>query len=370
MTRGLRLLADDLTGALDTAAEFVGLCGSVDARWVEGATDEDANVARDSGTRERNRAEAVEIACRLGKELREASIPYKKVDSLLRGHWSAELATCIRAGGWSRCVVAPAFAYQGRRTEGGRQFARGTDGSWAAVGDHIVESLEAEGLRVALARPGDGLGGTVTVYDTATEEDLRAVAEAGLSTGEPVLWCGSGGLAQALAHGRQVPTIERLKAPVLGLFGSDQAATRAQLEVCDPYWLALPNRSPCNAQRVAERLAGNGIALASFDLPPGIARAEAARLIAGNIEDLVSQLGRPGSLLVAGGETLKALCLATGACSLTVTGRIVPGLPCSILRGGLWDGVLLVSKSGAFGSPNLWRDLLREKGPVDEDVRQ
>ena len=31
----VRLLADDLTGALDTAAEFVGLCGSFDVTWAE-----------------------------------------------------------------------------------------------------------------------------------------------------------------------------------------------------------------------------------------------------------------------------------------------------------------------------------------------
>ena len=31
----IRLLADDLTGALDTAAEFVGLCGPFDVTWRE-----------------------------------------------------------------------------------------------------------------------------------------------------------------------------------------------------------------------------------------------------------------------------------------------------------------------------------------------
>jgi len=41
-----------------------------------------------------------------------------------------------------------------------------------------------------------------------------------------------------------------------------------------------------------------------------------------------------------------------------VQGRIVPGLPRSILRGGAWDGVTVVSKSGAFGYPTLLRDLL------------
>jgi hypothetical protein len=30
------------------------------------------------------------------------------------------------------------------------------------------------------------------------------------------------------------------------------------------------------------------------------------------------------------------------------------------MQGGVWDGVEIVSKSGAFGPPALWRDLLIE----------
>jgi uncharacterized protein YgbK (DUF1537 family) len=67
----------------------------------------------------------------------------------------------------------------------------------------------------------------------------------------------------------------------------------------------------------------------------------------------------PGTLVVAGGETLRGLCLSLGARSLELQGRIIPGLPRSIMRGGRWDGVTVISKSGAFGTPTLLRDLLR-----------
>jgi len=49
-----------------------------------------------------------------------------------------------------------------------------------------------------------------------------------------------------------------------------------------------------------------------------------------------------------------------GAQALRVTGRLAPGLPRSVLRGGRWDGVTIISKSGAFGPPGLWRDLLQD----------
>ena len=104
----------------------------------------------------------------------------------------------------------------------------------------------------------------------------------------------------------------------------------------------------------------NGVALVKFSLPETLSRAEAARRIACEMTALISALDPPGTLMVAGGETLKAACLALGAHVLQVTGRIVPGLPRSILQGGRWAGVEVVSKSGAFGTRELWRDLLHD----------
>ena len=81
---------------------------------------------------------------------------------------------------------------------------------------------------------------------------------------------------------------------------------------------------------------------------------------------LINGLERPGTLLAAGGETLRALCRSLGARSLEVQGRLVPGLPRSILRGGPWDGLTVLSKSGAFGHPTLLQDFLRSALPPRE----
>ena len=113
---------------------------------------------------------------------------------------------------------------------------------------------------------------------------------------------------------------------------------------------------------MAAQLRRDGAALVSVDLPPSLARDEAARQIARVFSDLVSRLDRPGTLAVAGGETLRALCVALGATSLDVHGQVAPGVPRSRMVGGGWDGVEIVSKSGAFGAPELWRDLLADNG--------
>jgi len=355
----VRLLADDLTGALDTAAEFVGLCGPFDVTWPEAlSTNSAPSLAIDSGTRERAKAESAEIVERLAPPLQEGTIAYKKVDSLLRGAWAAELGACLRSGHWASCVVAPAFDYQGRRTRDGQQFARTPEGDWYPVGKNLLAQLKAENIDARQGGPGTLSHGGVQVFDAENDQDLDRVVEMGQRLTAPVLWCGSGGLAGALARGSSADAPRHLKKPVLGLFGSDQAVTASQLEACGEATITLVEGE--GAARVHRKLAGEGVALAKFSLPEQLSRAEAARRIAREMTALIAALDPPGTLVVAGGETLKAVCVALGAHALQVTGRLVPGLPRSILQGGHWAGVDVISKSGAFGTRELWRDLLQD----------
>ncbi|HEY3145011.1 MAG TPA: four-carbon acid sugar kinase family protein [Dongiaceae bacterium] len=355
----VRLLADDLSGALDTAAEFVGMCGPFDVTWPEAiSTNAPQSLAIDSGTRERAKADSVEIVERLAPLLCEGAIAYKKVDSLLRGAWAAELGACLRSGHWASCVVAPAFDYQGRRTRDGQQFARSPEGDWYPVGQNLLAQLKAENVD---ARQGglDTLShGGVQVFDAESDRDLDRVVEMGRRLAAPVLWCGSGGLAGALARGSRADVPRHLKKPVLGLFGSDQIVTASQLEACGEATITLVEGE--GAARVQRKLADDGVALVKFSLPERLPRAEAARRIAREMTTLIGALDPPGTLIVAGGETLKAVCVALGAQALQVAGRLVPGLPRSILQGGCWAGVDVISKSGAFGTRELWRDLLQD----------
>ncbi|HWX63061.1 four-carbon acid sugar kinase family protein [Bradyrhizobium sp.] len=363
----LRLLADDLTGALDTAAEFVGLCGSFDVAWTGALPSKlPSCLAVDTGTRERDRAQSVAIVERLVPLLRDGSIAYKKVDSLLRGAWAAELGVCLRSGFWPSCIVAPAFAYQGRRTRNGQQYARAQDGSWSPVGDSLLAQLAADGIAARPGRYEAELTAGVHVFDAESDEDLDRVMAIGRRAQHPVLWCGSGGLAGALARGSNASAASHLRKPVLGLFGSDQHATAVQLEACGPAVVALRETGHDNAGLVRAKLREHGVALVKFELASGLSRGEAATRIARALASLTAALDPPGTLIVAGGETLRALCLALGAHALHVTGRIMPGLPCSTVQGGRWDGVEVISKSGAFGAPDLWRKLLQDNHLLSE----
>jgi len=372
MARTIRLLADDLTGALDTAAELVGLAGGrpMLAFW-HGALPAalPANAALDSGTRELDAAASTTIVARLSDALTGAAIAYKKIDSLLRGPTLLEAAACFRAGGWERAVLAPAFPYQGRATRGGRQHVRDAEGRWSPIRDgDIVARLQAEGVPVHRGRLDEPLPPGISVFDADTDADLRRVAALGRAAPGPVLWMGTGGLAQALAHEVPAEACSPLPLPLLGLFGSDQAVTARQLAACGADWVRLPDGSAAQAAMLAARLRTHGRVLASLDLPGGLAREAAASRIGIELSRLAREMPPPGTLLVAGGETLRGLCLSLGAYGLELQGRIVPGLPRSILRGGPWDGVTVVSKSGAFGPPTLLRDLLLGVLPCSADT--
>lgn len=364
MTRPvLRLIADDLTGALDSAAEFTTLVGPVPVRW-DLAGNATGNLAVATATREATRADAIARARAAAPLLEGGGIAFWKLDSLLRGHPAAELAACLEGGAWRSVVIAPAFPAQGRVTRGGRQLARDGACGWRAVAPDIAALLAAEGLE---ARPGDAarpLPPGISVFDAETEDDLRRIAACGRAAAGPVLWCGSGGLARALAAAAPTPNDTVLRLPVLGLFGSDQDVTRRQLAACGPLWLRVEPGD--GAARLAAALDAQGAALASLALPDGVPRDEAARRIAQGFARILHDLPRPGTLLVAGGETLAAVCAALGATTLEAEGAIAPGVPRSVLRGGRWDGVALVSKSGAFGADTLWRDLLAANGVITE----
>lgn len=368
MTRPvLRLIADDLTGALDSAAELTGLCGAVPLRWTDGGAAA-GSLAIDSGTREASRDAAAARLRALAPALRGADIAFKKIDSLLRGHVAAELAACMAAGGWRHVVFAPAFPAQGRITRGGRVLVRQPDGALAAIAPEPAALLVAEGLQPCRGDPSVPLPPGLSVFDADDDADLAAIVACGRAAAGPVLWCGSGGLARALAGAATAEASTALRGPVLGLFGSDQAATARQLAACGDCVLSVEAANDPTAARVARMLQATGVAMLRVALPDGLDRAEAARRLAAVMAGLTRRLPPPGTLVAAGGETLRAICDALGARGLDAVGIVQPGVPRSVMRGGAWDGVAVVSKSGAFGGDALWRDLLAQSVPTSRSI--
>lgn len=341
----VRIVADDLTGALDAAAPFarpgqpVGL--------VLHATDiPDRRVLTiSSESRDSSESEAMAATTRacdvVGMPIAGAQMLwFHKVDSVLRGHPFAATAAMMQYLDLPCSLFAPAFPAMGRITRGGLQLVR-TEDHWApAATSDIAAGLLAAGLRPCSDAVGQAAATNAIVVDASSVEDLdQAVAR---QTDRRVLWVGSRGLAEALA-GPVVP----VECPPLAIvvIGTSHPATRAQLAH------AGARLAPAAGMGVIRPKPGECVIIDSVvdSGTPAMTRA-AVRQAALRI-DPAGLEGR--SMFVTGGETLSVVLDAVGALSLDCLGEVGPGLPYSILRGGRLDGCSIISKSGGFGAPDL-----------------
>ena len=357
----LRLLADDLTGALDTSAQFAGHCGPLAVGWNDPSAACAANSrAVDTGCRDLPAGEARLRFAELIDVLAPAAdcLALLKLDSLLRGHAGHEIADCAERWPQRSIVVAPAFPAERRVTRRGRQ--HWFDGrQFAATGEDLCATLAARGVAFELRRPGAAIPAGVSIFDAETDADLAMIVAAARPDRPEPLWCGSAGLGYALAQ-RSGPARDRypepIAQPLLGLFGTDHPVTQQQLSGVSQHVFAVKAGAPVPA--IAEAMQSRGAAFITFALPPGVTRADARHAIDATMADLLPCLPRPQTLIVSGGETLRAACGILGADHLVVDGQIAPGVPSSRIRGGAWDGVRVISKSGAFGAPDLLRTLV------------
>jgi uncharacterized protein YgbK (DUF1537 family) len=320
-------------------------------------------------TRDADISFALQATTRVAQSLANADVAYKKIDSLLRGHWAVELAELFRKDAFSTCVFAPAFPSQGRITQKGRQIVRLSDGSSSTVGVDPVEALSELGLRVILADPNDLAdnftltfgNADLVVVNAETDEELGIIVRWGRGQKKPILWCGSAGLARSLAQ-LEPPHIAEIIRPVLIIIGTNNPVSKAQVDVLATRGSIRQVAVGANALQVAKQIDDafqcSGECLLTFDFPSGISSTEALLQIKQTLNVLLPSIPRPATLVVAGGETLLSVCRAVGATHLEVDAEFSPGIPHSRLRSGCWDGVEVISKSGAFGDPQLLSTLL------------
>jgi uncharacterized protein YgbK (DUF1537 family) len=334
----LRLLADDLTGALDAAAPFAA-AGPLLLRWCgeEGGTPGGGEAGWVISTTSRDIAEEAAVArvAALAPALAGGRPAFKKIDSLLRGNTVAEIIAAHRAGGFARTLVTPAFPAQGRLVRAGRLVLRGADGAETA-GPDLAALLAAAGAEDA-----------ITVCDAEAEGDLAALVAAHRDAPR-LLWAGASGLARALSPPAPPLPLPR-GIPALAVTASLHAMTRTQLAALAGLVPVLRDDGTGDGaaagRAVAARLA-RGRSTVLDAAPPLPVVNPAAR--ANACFAPLAAAPPPGLLIVVGGDTLARLLAALGCAGLVVRGEVAPGLPLSMLRGGAWDGVPLVSKSGAF----------------------
>jgi D-threonate/D-erythronate kinase len=354
----LRLIADDLTGALDTAAQFTGRIGPLPVLLDRTTATPETSYALNLSCRDGDETKAVactrdSLDCYAG-----ADLAFKKIDSLLRGHWAAELAEIVRSGMFRRIVLAPAVPAHGRVTRDGLQMLAQSPGDPLLIKD-VAAELNRHGVSSR------GAECDVIVLDAESHADLDAIAKR--YAHEPsTLWCGAAGLAKAVAQ--EPPRVaRRLNEPHLVVVGSRHPVSLRQVEVLGaarPDWLAPMATDPLFVERVLTTLETSGCCVILPALPDGLTEMEAAKRISDGMELVSRRLPPLGGLTVIGGETFAALCRVLKATRLSVNGEFLHGVPASRLESGPCSGTFCASKSGAFGEPNwLLEHLGRSHAP-------
>jgi D-threonate/D-erythronate kinase len=344
------IIADDLTGALDSIAPFAAL--GLTCLAALSLADLPAAIALgpqvlavNLGSRELPTDEARALATRAAQALQRAAGPgtiwLKKIDSRLKGAVAAEteaVAAVLRVGQVLLCPAIP---------ELGRVVRRGL-----LEGVGVVQPIP---VRQALP---DGL--TAEAPDAESDADLdRLVAGAGTDC----LFVGARGLAAALAR-----SLRAGRAPI-----------PAQLPP-GPLGFAIGSRDPITLAQVTLLQASGGpdrVAAPDGEVPPP--RVLGPVLVqatpgAGSSPVAVSQRFATGlqphlagltTLVVTGGETVAALLHAAGVGLLRITGEVLPGLPLCHAEGHAGFPAL-VTKSGGFGAPDtllrLWQAARSQEG--------
>lgn len=360
----LRILADDLTGALDTAGCFLGPGQTLPLIFDAGSVPQNGSCALSTETRDVDESEALRrMAAYQAAFDGFDGIAFKKVDSLLRGHVAAEIASIVRHGGFDTAVLAPAFPALGRLTRAGRQWAKlaGHD-EYRTVGPDLTSEFARFNIDVRKDLAVLDKSGVPRVFlcDAESDDDLMHIVDQGKRNGR-VLWCGSAGLAEAIAG--DITPLALSAGRLLVICGTRHPVATLQVKrLCEDEPAALASLPPGYDATVATRIIngrlqkGTWAALAvDFpDLPP----AEARRLLERTLNDVLPGLDRPDAVIVMGGDTLAVCNDVLGVSRLTVRGLLARGIAVSEFSDGAWAQMPIISKSGAFGHEDTLRQIV------------
>lgn len=348
------LVADDLTGACDSAVQF-RMCGASAVVHLNSGLRAERVFDVDAFTTETRGVDTKEMEVRiLGIASRFLNSPpdivFKKIDSVLRGNPGTEIMTALNAFGCDVAIITSAFPDMGRRIRNGHLFVFG-DG--VAEPLNVLALLQSQGLKECIQLEAFRIGAAIRdemrylSLDAACNSDLWEIVQEGLRFGRRVLWAGSGGLAAALARvlfsGSAMRNLRGSAAnrPILFCIGSDHPVTCQQLV-------------ELKAQR----------AVCSFDADSTTSREIAAALE--RREHVMMHISRgascdvlkyllcglrqaAGGVLLSGGDTASLVCRALGVHSIEIEGQVISGLPVGVLRGGCFEGMSVATKSGGFG---------------------
>jgi len=263
------LIADDLTGAMDTGVFLSKIYPKVSVLFEKDFIGEEANqndaVIIDTESRNLEPDIAHTILNEYLEQIEQlnSDIIYKKVDSTLRGNIGPELEAVLARGNFDLALIAPALPANGRTTKSGFHYIDGkllTESDLASdpfspiksayIPDIIKEKAKIDAAVIELSEIRKGkkrileiINGIYTsgcqaaVADAENYDDLSLIAAALSNSRMKILPCGSAGLFSKIFEdspqiGADGANILNDK-PVIVISGSPAEVSKAQIEYAE-----------------------------------------------------------------------------------------------------------------------------------------
>lgn len=376
----LLILADDLTGAADSAARCfsAGLSATVTLTPPVVAIAA-ATLACASDSRHLAPERAAARVRRLARDVRRLHPRrwYKKIDSTLRGNLGAEIDALLDMLDLPNALICPAFPAQRRGLRAGFLVIDppATDpphlpSLLAQQSRYPIAAFDLSEVRAGAASLAERIAAArhtarLFVCDALSDADLALILDAATLAAPETLLCGSAGLVGALAPRLAAslpatPTHAMIDPPAATAFlviGSGSGAARRQIDrlrrecVLNAYMPGMPPPRP------------GAVTLLHLPPPPANARLDGtrARRLATVLADTALEwiaLHAPALLMLSGGATAIAVLRRLGVTRLDVARELLPGIPLCTGVDASGRRLAVILKPGNFGDERVLIDLL------------
>ncbi|HEY5562756.1 MAG TPA: four-carbon acid sugar kinase family protein [Clostridiaceae bacterium] len=391
----LIIIADDLTGALDTGVQFskegIKTLITTDLNLDLKALDEEAQVVVfDTESRHINMSLAyslvstlVEMGLSLGVEFF-----YKKTDSTLRGHIGSELSAILDIT-CDNLMFIPAFPSNKRTTKDGKVYVNDTLLHKTDFAKDPLNPIKSSSIKSIIREESKGSITLVKantlidiekegiyVFDAETEEDLFSIGEYLKSKDKLKFTSGSAGFARVLSKiidFKRTPTkMPCFKGSTLIINGSVNSQSLKQVSYAKELgygsinispeelfkrdfiraikeYKAFDEEKPFIINTITER--EGIIEYYSYGEKINLSKVEISKVISENLGILTKDLLREkktANLVVFGGDTAIEILNNLNIKGIYALGEILTGVAIASL-----GEVMFITKAGGFGDTNL-----------------
>lgn len=402
----IAILADDLTGAMDTAVQFRKKGFDTQVAVSPARLSPGLAAAQVIAVNTDSRKETGDRAAELTKNAVNAltvtddDIVYKKVDSLMRGNPVQELCAVMESTGRKTAIAAVSFPAMGRTV---RDAVLHLPDGWEKNLKDMFEDSMIPVEYVTLDRVRGDLTclkakiranekRSIFLFDAETEADLTRIAQLGKGL-DSMVFCGSAGLADCLDCRPTRPAARPWPKAgnILVVTGSRKQITARQLKrleekagykllLADVERIKRPETIGAELERVVaeaaalllkrERVAVSFQTLFTETTDFGDQTPEERQYgayLADRLAEIIKGLPPKSydGMIIIGGDTAKSVCECMGIHALTLLGEIESGTPLGVFLDGALAGMPVATKSGAFGNDDTLVQAIKMMGEYE-----